>query len=158
MYALVENGNIVAGPCSLPPSWRNISNLPGLSDNELRVHGWLPVRDEYAALDQDQEHGEPVIEVVGDEVVRMFHAVQTPVPQSITRAQARAVLILDGLIGSVQSAIDAIVDPVQRELVQNDWDHRLHFERDNQTLIALAAALGLDDEALDSLFVRASQQ
>lgn len=75
-----------------------------------------------------------------------------PVPQSLTRAQARAALIVSGLIDQVQPAIDAIQDPVQRALVQNDWDNRLTFERNNTTLLALSGLLGLADGAIDDLF------
>lgn len=75
-----------------------------------------------------------------------------PVPQSLTRAQARAALIVSGLIDQVQPAIDAIQDPVQRALVQNDWDNRLTFERNNTTLLALSGLLGLADGAIDELF------
>ena len=84
------------------------------------------------------------------EIARL--AARADVPQSITRAQARAALIVSGLIGLVQPAIDAIEDPVQRALAQNDWDERLHFERSNPTLLSLAASLGWNDDQLDELF------
>ena len=74
-------------------------------------------------------------------------------PQKITRAQARAVLIIKGLIGYVQPSIDAIEDPIERALAQNDWDERLHFERSNPFLAAMAAKLGLTDAQLDELFI-----
>lgn len=79
------------------------------------------------------------------------------IPHSITRAQARAALILAGLIDRVQPAIDAIADQLQRALVQSDWDNRLTFERDNATLLALATALGLTDAQLDDLFVQGAK-
>lgn len=75
---------------------------------------------------------------------------------SITRAQAKAALIISGLIGQVQPAIDAIPDPLQRALAQNDWDERLTFERSNPTLAAMAAALGMTDAQLDDLFALAA--
>lgn len=75
---------------------------------------------------------------------------------SITRAQAKAALIIAGLIAQVQPAIDAIPDPLQRALAQNDWDERLHFERSNPTLAAMAAALGMTDVQLDDLFALAA--
>ena len=75
------------------------------------------------------------------------------VPQIISRAQAKAALILNGRIGSVQPAIDAIPDPLQKALVQNDWDERLNFERTNATLIALATGLGMTSDQLDQLFI-----
>ena len=42
-YCLVENGVLTEGPTMLPTNWRNISNLPCLSDAELAPLGWLPV-------------------------------------------------------------------------------------------------------------------
>lgn len=79
------------------------------------------------------------------------------VPQSITRAQAKAALIINGLISLVQPALDAIVDPLERQLAQNDWDERLHFERTNPMLNNMAAALGMTDAQIDDLFRTASQ-
>ncbi len=89
--------------------------------------------------------------VVEDGVLKLI----TPIP-TITRAQAKAALIINGLIGQVQPAIDAISDPLQKALAQNDWDERLTFERNNPTLVGMAAALGMTDAQLDALFVQAS--
>jgi len=83
-------------------------------------------------------------------------AAQRAAIPSITRAQAKAALIITGLIAQVQPAIDAIPDPLQRALAQNDWDERLHFERSNPTLAAMAAALGMTDAQLDDLFALAA--
>lgn len=83
-------------------------------------------------------------------------AAQRAAIPSITRAQAKAALIISGLIAQVQPAIDAIPDPLQRALAQNDWDERLHFERSNPTLAAMAAALGMTDAQLDDLFALAA--
>lgn len=79
-------------------------------------------------------------------------AVRLKVPAEITRAQTIAALILAGKDGLVQPAIDAIEDPVQRKLAQNDWDNRLTFQRSNPTLIALATAIGMTSEQLDQMF------
>lgn len=75
------------------------------------------------------------------------------VPQKLSRAQARGALILAGLIDHVQPALDAISDPLQRALAQNDWDNRLEFERTHPQLLAIAGALGLTDEQIDQLFI-----
>lgn len=50
-YCLVENNAIVEGPRALPNSWRNVSGLNWLSDDELRALGWLPVRIDEGAVD-----------------------------------------------------------------------------------------------------------
>jgi len=43
-YAYVKGGQIIEGPTILPSSWRNISGLNNLSDDELLPLGWLPWR------------------------------------------------------------------------------------------------------------------
>jgi len=82
----------------------------------------------------------------------------TPVPQSVTRAQARKALAIQGLFSSVQPAIDSIEDPLQRQLAQIDWDDSLTYERNNATLAMLAEGLGLSEQQLDELFILAAQQ
>lgn len=75
-----------------------------------------------------------------------------PVPQSVTRRQARQALLLAGLLGNVQPAIDAIPDATQRGMAQIEWDDSQEFQRNRPILIALATALGLSSEDLDNLF------
>lgn len=50
-YCFVENNVIVEGPRGLPRSWRNISGLNLLSNDDLRALGWLPVRIDEGAVD-----------------------------------------------------------------------------------------------------------
>lgn len=78
------------------------------------------------------------------------------VPQQVTRRQARQALLRAGLLGNVQPAIDAIEDATQRGLAQIEWDDSQVFERQRPLLIALAAAIGLDSDDLDELFVTAA--
>ncbi len=79
-------------------------------------------------------------------------AAVAPVPQQVTRRQAKQALLLAGLLSNVQPAIDAIPDATQRALAQLEWDESLNFERHRPILIALAGALGLDSDDLDDLF------
>lgn len=79
------------------------------------------------------------------------------VPQVLSRAQARGALILAGLIDQVQPAIDSIEDPLQRALVQNDWDNRLDFQRDYPNLLTIASAIELTDEQIDQLFIEGAK-
>jgi len=67
-------------------------------------------------------------------------------PPSVSRKQARKALLLAGLFEAV----------LQRQLVQIDWDDAQTYERDDPTLLSLAAALGMSDEQLDALFVTAA--
>ena len=79
------------------------------------------------------------------------------IPQKLSRAQARGALILVGLIDQVQTAIDTIEDPLQRALLQNDWDNRQDFQRDYPQLLTIATALGLTDEQIDQLFIEGAK-
>lgn len=79
------------------------------------------------------------------------------VPQVVTRRQARQALLLVGRLQDVQPAIDAIADPVQRGMVQIEWDDSQEFQRTRPTLIALATAIGMTEADLDNLFTQAAQ-
>lgn len=78
------------------------------------------------------------------------------VPQSVTRRQAKQALLLAGLLGNVQTAIDAIPDSTQRAMAQLEWNESLTFERNRPILISLATAIGLDSNGLDQLFITAA--
>ena len=86
-----------------------------------------------------------------------FVAPPTPVPESVTRRQAKQALLLNGLLDSVQPAIDAIQDATQRALIQIEWDDSQVFERRRPALVALGSALGLSSAQLDALFIQAAQ-
>lgn len=79
------------------------------------------------------------------------------VPQVVTRRFGRKALILSGLMVKVNAAIASIADETQRDLVQNDFDDSENFERQNPTLLLLARALNLTDEAIDDLFILAGK-
>ena len=81
---------------------------------------------------------------------------QALVPASVTRRQARQALLLAGLLDNVQPAIDAIPDATTRGMAQIEWDDSQMFERHRPLLIQLGTALGLDDAALDNLFIEAA--
>lgn len=61
-----------------------------------------------------------------------------------------------GDLKNMLHSIDAIADPIQRKLVQIDWDDSLSFERNNVTLQTLATTLGLTSTQLDELFIQAA--
>lgn len=79
-----------------------------------------------------------------------------PVPPEVTRRQAKQALLLAGILGAVQGAIDAIPDATQRSLAQIEWDDSQAFERNRPILITLAGALGLTSGQLDELFITAA--
>lgn len=67
-YCLVQNGTIVDGPRALPQSTANASNLPLLSQEQLKSLGWLPYREVREPAANQAPNGNTV-EVLEDEVV-----------------------------------------------------------------------------------------
>ena len=85
------------------------------------------------------------------------YAAVVQIPDKITRRQAKQQLLIAGLLHLVQPAIDAIADPMQRELAQIYWTESNDFERNNPFLIQLARTIGITDSQLDQLFIEASK-
>lgn len=80
-----------------------------------------------------------------------------PVPESVTKRQAKEALIRQGLYQSALDAIAAISDPTEQALADNYWQESQAFERDNATLIALATGgLGLTESQFDDLLIYAA--
>ena len=80
-----------------------------------------------------------------------------PVPSSVTKRQGRQQMILMGVIGQIQPAIDAIQDATERALVQSFWEDSIEYERYHPQMISLANQLGFTDDQLDDAFRAASQ-
>lgn len=80
------------------------------------------------------------------------------VPQSITKRQARQELIEAGLIGAVESAINAISDATQKALMLSWWNDSQVYELDRPELAAMAASIGLTEDQVDALFINASKR
>ena len=79
------------------------------------------------------------------------------VPQQITAGQGREALYNVGLFANVQPDIDAIEDADTKWRVQNAWDNRPTWERQSPFVAMTAGILGLDESALDQLFISAAQ-
>ena len=77
-----------------------------------------------------------------------------PIPSTVTRFQALAVLAAGGYLDTVHTYIDALPrSNIQRLAFENATD----WERTSPTLAALATMLGLTDAQVDELFVAAAQ-
>lgn len=76
-----------------------------------------------------------------------------PVPEEVSRFQARAALLNAGLLAQA----DAAVAGSGNALLQLAWTDAVSFKRNSPGIAALAPALGLDDGALDDLFRAAAE-
>lgn len=119
--------------------------------------GWIPFT---ARADDVEAYGREIYERALTMLPAPYEAPPpTPpaVPQVVTRRQARQALLLAGRLQDVQPAIDAIADPLQRGMVQIEWDDSLEFHRTRPTLLALAQSIGMTDADLDAMFIQAGQ-
>lgn len=92
---------------------------------------------------------------IGNNTVFIAGAVsEAPIiPQSVTAFQAKAALLRAGLLDDVEALM---ASPDTPRMVILAWYEALYFERQSPTVQSLGSALGLDDAALDDLFVAAS--
>lgn len=77
-----------------------------------------------------------------------------PPPKPVTvvsMRQARLALLQDGLLANVEAAIAA-----SDEATKIEWEYAQEVKRAHPLVAQIAIVLGLDDAALDSLFLRAS--
>jgi len=96
---------------------------------------------------------------VGDEYVGgnwVTPTIAMTIPQEVTMRQARLALLDAGLLSSVQTAINSLQEPAKTK-AQIEWDYSNALQRDNSFVSVLGAALGLNETALDSLFIAASK-
>lgn len=83
------------------------------------------------------------------------HPVET-VPQEVTMRQARLALLAAGKLAGVEAAIASMPEP-QRTAASIEWEYSNALQRSNPFVAQLGAALGVDDAAIDALFVAASK-
>lgn len=72
----------------------------------------------------------------------------------VSRFQARAALHLAGLLEQVETYMSSPDTPILSKLA---WQDAQEFRRMSPTVLALAAMLGLSEEALDKLFMDAKE-
>lgn len=78
------------------------------------------------------------------------------IPTEVTMRQARLALLAAGKLAGVEAAIASMPEP-QRTAASIEWEYSNALQRNNPFVSQLGAALGLDDAAIDALFVAASK-
>jgi len=79
------------------------------------------------------------------------------VPKSISKRQAREIIIRKGLFQTVETAIEAIGDETEKLITKNYWDHEETWDRDSTTLNNLAVIVQVSQDELDQMFIEASK-
>lgn len=76
---------------------------------------------------------------------------------ALTRRQFRLALVLNGYnLADIETLINSIEDPMQRQITMIEWQDATTFHRTNASLIVMAGLMGLDAETVDQLWLQAS--
>lgn len=135
---------------------------------KVKAVGELPLAADRVPLGADVPTGydfitetSPAEKVVAEDGVSLREptaeeqaAIDNPVPEQVSRVQARVALHQAGLLDQVEAII---ADPATDPVTVIAYTDATTFDRKSPTLAALASALGLTDTDLDNLFVAASQ-
>ena len=79
------------------------------------------------------------------------------VPQSVSRAQGKLALIQAGLWPAAIAFVEGITDPAQKAYAEVALNDTQEWRRDSPFLASAAAALGLSEGQLDTLFITAKE-
>ena len=80
------------------------------------------------------------------------------VPQSVSARQIRLWLIQNGFsLSSIDIAINNIQDQAIRDMTLVEWEYAPYVERSHPMVNAIALALGLNEDQVDTAFIEASQ-
>lgn len=117
-------------------------------------NGGVPItQDAYEALFVAQAAGNQIVPDANGGPVAATPVAQVVVPSVVSRFQARAALLGAGMLDQVETIM---ADPNTPAIQKLAWTDAQEFRRDSPTVTALAGVLGLNDAALDNLFITAS--
>lgn len=104
----------------------------------------------YVVLDDDETIPD------GYELVEDIPQSAPIVPARVTMRQARLALHAAGLLVQVEAAIEALPEP-NRTVARIEWDYASEVHRASEFVTLLGAALELDKQSLDDLFLKARE-
>ena len=96
-------------------------------------------------------------ELTPEEIAALPLPAPPQIPQQVSRAQGKAVLIQMGLWPQVVAFVAAIPDETQRALAEVALNDTQFWQRNSPFLNQAATALGITQEQMDTLFSQASQ-
>jgi hypothetical protein len=116
-----------------------------------------------ACADTLDDHAARVLQLLGNDPAATLQALidgtnlpapPPRVPREIANWRAKAVLTSMGMLPQVEAMLAALPEP-QKTNVSTAWAGDARFARRGATVLSIAAALGLSDAQLDSMFIQA---
>ena len=131
----------------------NAVNIP-LVDVLSELLGKRVVMNDNKYVEFDTLKEVPSADIRTAEALKVEKERELSIPKSITARQARLALIQIGKLADVTAAIASLQSPM-KEQVEIEWEYATDIYRNNGFIDALGAALGLNKETLDNLFISA---
>lgn len=80
---------------------------------------------------------------------------ETPPVKPLTRRQFRLALVTNGYnLADIETLIAQIEDDMQRQIIQIEWQDATVFERNNSSLLTMAALMNLSESQVDALWAQ----
>lgn len=81
---------------------------------------------------------------------------ETPPTPALTRRQFRLALVTNGYsFADIETLIEQIPDEMQKQIIKIEWQDAAVFERNNSSLLKMAAIMGLSSAQIDELWSQA---
>lgn len=137
----------------------NATIFNGVAYTDTAGDIWYPlIADIYPADENILTYVVDRIEGDPDSGFTRFYRVESyapvVIPMEITAFQAKAILIEDGYYDAVEAYMSSGNATAMQKLA---WNSAAVFERQSPTVRDIAMVLGLDDAALDDMFIRAKE-
>lgn len=167
MYVLTEGTTLIKYPCTaqeLKALHPNVSFPARPSEVVLASFGLQRVQPmplpSYDATTHKVVEGSPVLTegawVQQWSVVALTEAeLAARIPTSVSPRQARLALLGAGLLPLVQTALEALPEPMKSAALI-EWEYATTIDRGSNLVTALGGSLGLTEAQLDGLFIAAA--
>jgi len=139
-----------------------VSNKNGVEIHALQIeNGVATIEPEFEGIQEllqgltDKQQILNVLSQFNPEYVWAVTYEAPPVP-ALTRRQFRLALATNGYsLTDIEALIAQIEDDTQRQIIQIEWQDATVFKRNNSSLFAMAALMGLSAEQVDALWAQA---
>lgn len=151
MHAIIRDGRpeIVKGAFTDNAGVKHPAHvLQFWTPEELSEIGVHPVMD--AEIPQGHVATGSSLHWDGETVTQVFETepAPPPVPETVSRFQARAALLQAGRLGDAEAAVAKASDP----LLSLAWAEAIEWKRSSPALNALAEGIGMTQDEIDDLF------
>lgn len=147
---LDEDGNVTEPSKVTPATYEQIASI-AYHETQIDL-----LRADVAKYGGDLTEYESLIAEV-EANIRAPESLREIPPTSVTMVQARLALVDEGLLDKVEDSLNSIALDNQRKRALIEWEFSTIVNRDSALVVSLANNLGLSNEDLDSLFLKASK-